>query len=641
MKILYYLFFIIALSNFTFGQDQSKMILQNQYKGGVCSVGIPVSQAVYSNYNASIPYFIETGSIIKNVYAITTIINNLDTLSLKIKINNTIYQLEQNDITTPFYYLQNGTVPQKIHTSIINCTDAFNNSTNLINLEIFAQGFGYPTYSKIYFIIEYSNPSLPLINYAVYINEENIKPTLNYTLNNHNKIDTTEETCLGLINGSLCGNWDGYNININNTFIGYIHSNDQIVSSFCTGTSAQFYYQNNTVYGLDDDTPDFLMDSSDVLANIQPYLNNPNSFFLQYDFPLSNSTNYSTNAPIAMILAYTPTCNATNINMAFTDTTICKGESVMLQGNGGVTYKWEPGTYLSDNTIANPICTAQQPIWYTCTITNADTCSKTIPVFVDVNTPPTLTATTTADTCGYNTGTILVQANGVLPLSFGINNGNFQAESLFTNLVGGNYNLTVTDANNCNATQTVVVENTNITHAQFTANPTIGTVPTEVEFTNQSTDATDAVWYILEDTFYTQNGNFTFTDTGLYNITLIAYNNTPNCADTTYGKITIVPPLYINIPNVITPNNDNLNDIFSIDVEGAIAVSCKIYNRWGNEVYNFEQPISPNLQTLNIWDAVTTDNSIYSDGTYFYVIFIVSPTGIKESYSGTVQVFGE
>jgi len=397
------IFILIVTTNLTYSQDQTKMILQNQYYGGICTVGFDIIGWGYSESTQTIPFFIEPNSTISKVFLVYNINNNLDTLSYNIKINNQNFNLTQTDITLPFYYIpQTGIGAVDTHTGIINCTSAFTNNSNLINLQLSAQTFGLPAYRKLFFIIEYTNTALPLINYAVYINEENIKENHSFFLNNHNKIDTSQHISLGLINQDLCSATDSYDISINNTFIGNIHSGDQINNgNYCTGASAHFYYQNNTAYGLDDDTPDIIMDSTDALANIQPYLINPVTFSIQYNYQSTNNTNPLGNSPIAMILAYTPTCNATNINMAFTDTSICKGESVMLQGNGGVTYKWEPSTYLSDNTIANPICTAQQPIWYTCTITNADTCSKTIPVFVDVNTPPTLTATTTADTCGY------------------------------------------------------------------------------------------------------------------------------------------------------------------------------------------------------------------------------------------------
>jgi gliding motility-associated-like protein len=517
---------------------------------------------------------------------------------------------------------------------IKDCSNAFNSN-----------------YGFFCFIILYENPNLPLINTTIYVNEQKIWVPMEYSFNKHNKMDTLENIGLGLLTSSLCGVWDGYNIYIDNDSIGLIGGTDNNNHYYCTGTAAHFYHQNNTTYGLDDDTPDIWMDSTDALANIRPYITNPNQFGLDFIYNPginpANNIQYQnfpeglTNQPIAMVLAYKPDCDATILNVTYTDTTICKGESINLSATGGTRYIWEPSTFLNDSTIANPICTAERPIWYTCTMYTADSCSKTIPVFVDVNEPPTLANITTADTCGYTTGTITALAEGVLPLTYSLNGGTPQNNANFYNLDGSNYTLTVTDGNTCSTSESTVIENINITQALFTATPTIGIAPTEVEFINESTDATNYTWYITDSVYTSLNTNFTFADTGLYTITLVAYNNTPNCADTTYGSIQIVPPLYINIPNVITPNYDQVNDVFSIDIEGALAVNCQILNRWGTVLLTYNQDVTTQMQTLNIWDAVTTDNTIYTDGTYFYVINVISPTKIRQDYTGIIQVFGE
>lgn len=61
-----------------------------------------------------------------------------------------------------------------------------------------------------------------------------------------------------------------------------------------------------------------------------------------------------------------------------------------------------------------------------------------------------------------------------------------------------------------------------------------------------------------------------------------------------------------NIPNIITPNNDGLNEILIIEKNVNIPISLNIINRWGGEVFN-----STNYQ--NNWDAKGL-----SDGIYYY-----------------------
>lgn len=86
------------------------------------------------------------------------------------------------------------------------------------------------------------------------------------------------------------------------------------------------------------------------------------------------------------------------------------------------------------------------------------------------------------------------------------------------------------------------------------------------------------------------------------------------------------PPAVI-IPDVFTPNGDGINDIFYIAYlpEGSV---LKIYNRWGNIVYE-------NRSYHNDWDGSTGAGQKVSDGTYFYAL--QTPDGKK--YSSTVNVF--
>ncbi len=69
------------------------------------------------------------------------------------------------------------------------------------------------------------------------------------------------------------------------------------------------------------------------------------------------------------------------------------------------------------------------------------------------------------------------------------------------------------------------------------------------------------------------------------------------------------------IPNVFTPNGDNLNDVFTL-IE-PLALPCvedfdfRIFNRWGREVYR------STLKNLH-WDG-TFEGGDVSDGVYFYV----------------------
>lgn len=77
------------------------------------------------------------------------------------------------------------------------------------------------------------------------------------------------------------------------------------------------------------------------------------------------------------------------------------------------------------------------------------------------------------------------------------------------------------------------------------------------------------------------------------------------------------------IPNGITPNEDGKNDAFEILNSGCCeSVSIKVYNRWGNLVYQ-------NDDYKNDWKGVNQGGQKLAQGTYFMVIGL--PNGNKKS----------
>lgn len=66
------------------------------------------------------------------------------------------------------------------------------------------------------------------------------------------------------------------------------------------------------------------------------------------------------------------------------NTGLCQQGSVSLQASGGVNYAWSPANGLSSTTVANPTTTTLIPRTYTVTVTDANGCSESDQVFVDV-----------------------------------------------------------------------------------------------------------------------------------------------------------------------------------------------------------------------------------------------------------------
>ncbi|MDQ8004115.1 MAG: gliding motility-associated C-terminal domain-containing protein [Pedobacter sp.] len=84
----------------------------------------------------------------------------------------------------------------------------------------------------------------------------------------------------------------------------------------------------------------------------------------------------------------------------------------------------------------------------------------------------------------------------------------------------------------------------------------------------------------------------------------------------------------IKTPNVITPNGDGKNDVFKIDgIELYRENTLSIFNRWGNEVFRSAGGYKNN------WNG-----DGLSEGTYYYVLKLVSKEGVDSSVTGWITL---
>jgi gliding motility-associated-like protein len=114
------------------------------------------------------------------------------------------------------------------------------------------------------------------------------------------------------------------------------------------------------------------------------------------------STTYTVSAALGVCVmtgTETITVLPAPVAVATGSDTICYGQSVQLEGSGGVSYQWAPATYLSSTTIPNPVVqTPQKSLTYTLNVTDANGCMSIEPgvVMVEVTTPVVFAGNDTA-----------------------------------------------------------------------------------------------------------------------------------------------------------------------------------------------------------------------------------------------------
>ena len=122
----------------------------------------------------------------------------------------------------------------------------------------------------------------------------------------------------------------------------------------------------------------------------------------------------------------------------------------------------------------------------------------------------------------------------------------------------------------------------------------------------------------------------TYALSGVYNVTLTA-NNGPCVGSATNQVIVYGPESVIEPINVITPNGDNVNDVFDLNLVGYKNLQGVILNRWGNVMA---------ILTLGsiTWDG-TSNGKLADEGVYFYQFEVEGFSGKKDFHQGFLHLY--
>ncbi|MDX1906847.1 MAG: PKD domain-containing protein [Bacteroidia bacterium] len=307
---------------------------------------------------------------------------------------------------------------------------------------------------------------------------------------------------------------------------------------------------------------------------------------------------------------------------------ICQGDSVQLTGLGGMgaaTYLWTPAAGLSDPASPAPMAAPDTTTTYVLTVTES-VCSDRAAVTILVNPAPRPTFLSSQTSgCEDLTVSFLQDAPNAVAYIWDFGDGSpitNAANPTHTFTEPGTYavSLVVTGAGGCEAVSLpVVIQVFAPGVAAFSATPDAETpvvLPdAAVTFNDLSTGAVSWFWDFGDGkTAAEQHPVHTYTQPGNYTVTL-TITDANGCVDQyQYGILTVVETNVL-IPNVFTPNDDGVNDTFTIQYNGGEDFQVKILDRWGRPVFSSQSP-------ANAWDGLTPGGSPAADGVYYYAVTI-------------------
>jgi gliding motility-associated-like protein len=357
-------------------------------------------------------------------------------------------------------------------------------------------------------------------------------------------------------------------------------------------------------------------------------------------------------------------------------TTICLGDSVMLNGNGAVTYQWGPVSSTASSIVVKPTVNTT----YGLTGTSSSGCSDTTIINIIVNTAPVLSVVSSKTLiCFPDTVTLSASGSPTYTWSTGSN------ASSIPIIVFSNTNFTVSGSNGCKATavfsvtgsnRPIVTANSNFASvclgdpvmlqafgaASYTWAPPFQfgstvfdnpTVPTTYSVLGISANgcynyATVSVGIftvspvsilagsseicIGKPVDFIASGAVTYSwNTGSNNSFIqvtpsnmnplsysVAATDANGCKSTASQSFNVSDKCQLVIYNGVTPNGDGKNDIFFLEnIEQYPGNNVSIYNRWGQrlaDIHDYDNK-------KRFWSGSNEDtNNHIPSGTYYYII---------------------
>jgi len=312
-------------------------------------------------------------------------------------------------------------------------------------------------------------------------------------------------------------------------------------------------------------------------------------------------------ATVTVLSPNDPLCGCTVT--ASSTSPVCDGQSFDLNASAisGATYNWSgPNSFSATGQSVTGISSFSTGT-YTFTLdvidANGNTCSATTDVVI--NSLPVINAGPDTTVC-YNDSYVL-NATGATSYNW---TGGVQNGMPFTVLSSATYTVTGTDQNNCQGTDQVDINMAIASEPSITPNETVGCIPFQVTFSNQTPDAQNCFWTFGNS--QTANGCgdqiMTYDTEGCFDVTLMVENS--------FGCDTSV-----TFPSIVCTETATASFYATPSIIGSSNQTVSFYN------------LSENATTY-LWDfGDASSNSTLFEPTHDY------PTGQGQGFLSTLIAY--
>ncbi len=288
---------------------------------------------------------------------------------------------------------------------------------------------------------------------------------------------------------------------------------------------------------------------------------------------------------------------------------ICEGESIVLnlaQANSDYTYLWTDAAGQVVSTDAQPEVSPLQTQMYYLSIQNLSCTPVQDSVLVQVVNEPVLNVSEDVSICLGDV--VSLSANGGVAGDYQWSpGGQTSAEIEVSPVEPTTYVVSFTDAGSCFTISDTIEVDVSPGFAIVLAEATPDTVYLGENITLHA--ALDTLFPDLEFVWVDGEGSVVGSDfevvlqapsieqEGYVSYAVVALQTLYGCRDTALVQVYVLPS-EVAVPRVFTPNGDGVNDLFFLySTEGVEVRAFRIYNRWGQLVYDAAETGSP------VWDG--------------------------------------
>lgn len=320
------------------------------------------------------------------------------------------------------------------------------------------------------------------------------------------------------------------------------------------------------------------------------------------------------------------------------DSSLCQNQPVFLQAGGADKYIWSPTTGLSCDTcavtMAQPMVTTQ----YILKGISLQGCSSNDTLQLKVYQPIHINYNRTADICKGKDVTLSVSGADSYKWSppYGLSN-TLSSKPVANPDTSTTYTVVGSDSHGC-FTDTgkvdVIVHPYPIVKACDDKTVALGT-PVLLEAI-YSADVTQVNWYPTDNVSRYGENDIMVKPTENTEYTVKVKNNAGCVAS---DKVTVFVTCNKNnvfVPNLFSPNNDGVNDVFYPRGTGLLKVqTLRIFNRWGETVFE-KKSFNANDPSAG-WDGTYKGSKLISD-VFVYVMDLVCENNSVLSLRGNISL---